>query len=210
MGRDGRAQSLPFGLLGLDADDADFGVGPVPVLGYGVKDEPEIPLVAGLERRGRDRFHVNVRLPHSDQLERLGLVLRHFVGWIAKEHLDGHAGDGAAPGVYDLAVEIGDFAARQVGRFAHRQLADGQVGGIGVEGRGDRGDLGRCPGVLEVNCQPTDNGQHNNGCNRHGQPITLRRRFRTNELRTCAHERDCTPDGPQRVIAASDEFENGR
>ena len=102
------------GLLGFDVQDANLRVGAVPVGRDRIEDQAEVGFGAGPERGGRDRFHINIGLAHTDQLERESLVLRHLVGEIAEERLHGNGGDGARAVVGDVAVEVGDLAPGQV------------------------------------------------------------------------------------------------
>src|SRR5208282_1665676 len=67
------------GLSGFDVDDSDLRVDAVPIWGDRVEDEAEVVGVAGLERRGRDRFQIDIRLANADEPERLGLILGHLM-----------------------------------------------------------------------------------------------------------------------------------
>ena len=80
-------------LLCVHVNHAEFRVRAVPVGRNRVEYQAEILFAAGLERRGGDRFDVDVRFSHADQLEGLGLVLGHLAGRVAEEYLNRDAGD---------------------------------------------------------------------------------------------------------------------
>jgi len=164
LGRAGRV----FGLPRIDMEDADLGVGTIPVRRDGVKDEAEIAFVTGLERRGGDRLEIDVRIAGADQLERHGLILRDLFCGVAEKDLDGDGGDGAISLVGDLSVDVGDFAAGEVRGLAHDEAGDGEAGGVGIRDGGDRGDDDGLAAVLEDEdhdgcCQHDDSGGDGEG-----------------------------------------------
>lgn len=91
-------------------DDPNLGEGAVPVLGDGVENEAEVCPVAGFEWSGGERLDIDIWIARANDLERLRLVLRHFMSRIAKEHLCHNSADGAITLVRDLAVQVSDFA----------------------------------------------------------------------------------------------------
>ena len=103
-------------------DDANLRKSAIPVLGDRIEDQAKIRLIAGLEWSSRNRLHIDIWLTHPDNLERLGLVLRHLVYRVAEEHLHGNARDRPLAVVRNVPVHVGDLAASQVGRLAHGQV----------------------------------------------------------------------------------------
>ena len=164
---------MVFGLLRIDVEDADLGVGSVPVGRDGVEDETEIAFVAGLKRRGGDRLEIDIRIAGADQLERLGLVLRNLFGGVAEKNLDGEAGDGAVSLIGDVSVDIGDFAAGEARGLAHDETGDGKAGGVWIGSCGDWGDDDGFAAMLE----DEDHGgcyQHDNsGGDGEGEPVAF-------------------------------------
>jgi len=95
------------------------------------------------------------------------------VSIVANEHLDGDAGDGAGALVGDVAVEVGDLTAGEVGRLAHGKVGDGQAGGICVGSGGDGGDAGGGFAVLE-NQEDDGGGDEDDSCgDSEWQPVAL-------------------------------------
>jgi hypothetical protein len=54
-------------LLAADLDDAQIRILLVPLLRQVIEDQPELTIVARLERRGRHRLRIDVRLMGADQ-----------------------------------------------------------------------------------------------------------------------------------------------
>lgn len=154
-------------------EDADLGVGAVPVRRDGIEDEAEIAFVAGLKGRGGDRLEIDIRIAGADQLEGLGLVLCDLFGRVAEEDLDGDGGDGSVSLVGDVSVDIGDFAAGKVRGLAHDEAGNGKAGGVGIGSCGDWGDDDGFAAVLE----DEDHGgcyQHDNsGGDGEGEPVAV-------------------------------------
>jgi hypothetical protein len=166
-------------LFRLDLDDPDFGENAVPVRSYLVETESEIAFVARLERRGRYWLHINIGIACADQLHLLRrIVLRHLVSHVAKEHLDRDSRNCAVPFICDVAIKISDLAAGKIGGFAHFEVTDGQIRGIGIERRSRR----QCRGSA---LSAPDNDQRNHHGNDDGggyadwQPVSIARFCRT-------------------------------
>ena len=174
-------------------DHAHFRVGAVPVRGDRIEDQPEVLLASGLERGRGDRLKIDIRLSHADEHKRMGLVLRHFVGGVAEEHLHGDAGDGAAAQVGDVPVQVGDLAAGQVGRFAHGQASDGQAGRVRVGSRRDGRHCGPAPAVFEGNHSHGSHHNNNHGSHRQRQPVAFARPGGRDWIEIGVHERNFTP-----------------
>ena len=69
-------------------DDPDLRIGAVPVLGHGVKDEPEFRGFLWLDGGRRERLKVDVRFSRPNPAEGLGFVLHNLMRFVAKKHLD--------------------------------------------------------------------------------------------------------------------------
>ena len=159
--------------MSVDTHDAKLGIFPVPVRRDVVEDEAEVLFGTGLERGGGDGFNIDIRFAHANELEGLGFVLRNLVGVVPKEHLHRYAGYGARALIHNVSVEIGDFAAREVGRLAHGEIRDGEAGSVGVLGGRDGGDAGHGLAVLEDKKHDSGDYEDNRGSDRQGQPVAL-------------------------------------
>lgn len=189
--------SSVFGLksLAFDANDSDVGVRSIPVRRHAVEDQSELSLIPGLERGGRKRLDIHIRLPCTNELEVLRLVLSDLMSGVPEQHLDNNPGDGAIALVRNMAVEISDLAAGQTGRLAHGEVGDGKAGGIGIEGRGNRGDL---RGALAALQGEDRDGRHKYDCtggDGQRQPVAfvLLCRGDKAEFSTRAHQRILHP-----------------
>lgn len=154
-------------------EDADLGVGTVPVRRDGVEDEAEIAFVAGLKRRGGDRLEIDIRIAGADQLERLGLVLRNLFGGVAEKNLDGDGGDGAVSLVGDVSVDVGDFTSGEVRGLAHDEAGDGKARGVGIGSCGDWGDDDGFAAVLEDEDYGCCYQHDNSGGDGEGEPVAF-------------------------------------
>lgn len=162
-----------WALFALDAKNADFGEGAVPVAGNPVEDETEIALCSGGEGVGGNRLEIDIGIPGADELKRPGFVLGDFVSGIAKENLDGDGRDGAVAGVGDVAIDIGDFAAGQVAGLAHDQAGNWKTGSVRVERRGDGGDADGLASVLKGEDDGDGEQDHNTGGDGERRPVAL-------------------------------------
>jgi hypothetical protein len=160
-------------LFRIDVEDANLGVGTVPVGRDGVKDEAEIAGVPGLEGRGRDGLEIDVRVAGADELEGSGFILGDLFGRVAEEDLDGDRGDGASSCVPDAPVNVGDFAAGEVGGLAHDETGDGQADGVGIGSCGYGGDGDRFVSVLEDEDHSGCHEHDDSGGDGEGEPIAL-------------------------------------
>ena len=154
-------------------EDADLGVGSVPVGRDGVEDQTEIASVAGLQGRGGDWLEIDVRIAGADQLKGLSLVLRDLFGGVAEKDLDGDGGDGAASFVGYVSVDVGDLAAGEVCGLAHDEAGDGQAGGVGIGSGGYGGDGDRFAAVLEDEDHSGSDQHDNSGGDEEGEPVAL-------------------------------------
>ena len=118
------------------------------------------------------------------------------MGEIAEEHLHGDGGDGACADVGDVAIQVSDFASRQVAGFAHGNASQREILRIGIQGRGDRRHRRLAATVCVLQAQDGQDYSHHNdaGSQTHWQPVAFflfsGRRY---EFRTKAHERNSTP-----------------
>jgi hypothetical protein len=103
----------------------------VPVTGNGLEGKAKLAVVAGFERGGGDGLGIDIGLVGADEGEGLGLDLGRELDIVAKEYLDGDAGDGLVAGVADVAIDIGVLATGDVLRLAHGELREREVGGVG-------------------------------------------------------------------------------
>ena len=115
------------------------------------------------------------------------------MGGVAEKNLYGDAGNGAAALVGDVPVNVSDFAAGQIGRLAHGEIADGKAGGVGIGGSG--GGHHRGAGFSAAGKDHQDNQHHQNHAGRDGdrQPVPFAGFNGRKQLWTGAHERNSTP-----------------
>src|SRR5215469_16548055 len=100
--------------LELNVENPKLRVGPIPVGNHPVKDQPEVPLVTRLQRSGRKRLDIDIRIARPDEAERMCFVLCHFLRRVPEQHLNRNPGYRPVALVRDVAIDIGDLAARQV------------------------------------------------------------------------------------------------
>jgi len=176
-------------------EDTDFGVGAVPVWRDAVEDETKFAGVSGLEGGGGNGLDINIGVAGADPLEGVGLVLGNFVGKGAEKDLDGDGGDGAGAGIGDVSVDVGDFAAGEVGGLGHDKAGDGKAGRVGVERGGDGSDGHGFVSALKN--EDDDGGKEHDDAGRDDerQPIAFARFSARNkfEISTSAHERILHP-----------------
>lgn len=153
-------------------NDADLWRLAGPIGGDGIEDEPEVVAGAGGEGLGGDRLGIDIGLTHADEGERHGLVLGDLMTEVVKENLDGDGLDGAAAGVLDMAVDVGDLAAGEVGGLTHLDGGHGEGGGVGVGAGGGGVDLGGGPAAAHDQSGDDDGGDEHDGDDE-GNPVSF-------------------------------------
>jgi len=178
-------------------ENAELGIGSVPVGRDLIEDEAEVGVGAGGEGRGGDGFGIDIGLAAADEVEGEGFVLGDFLVEVVKEDLYGDGGDGAVAEVGDGAVDVGDLAAGEVCRLAHDDVGEGEGGGVGVEVCVDLGDGGGF--VVAAEEQKTgEDDKDDGGSDGEGEPISFRSWVVGSNaglgLRFLAHRGDFTPN----------------
>lgn len=115
------------------------------------------------------------------------------MGGVAEKDLNSDAGNGAAALISDVAIDVSDFATGQIGRLAHGEIADGEIGGVGIGCGGGRNGCSAGFSASDKDYKENEHDKNHAGGDGDRKPVPFMGFNGRKQLWTGAHERNSTP-----------------